>query len=76
MGEGKVTLTCGHSNVPPVGVWEPEIDREGNKCRSYSTYCPDCAERATLVMVRRIEALEADLARFRYPICEEGEGEE
>lgn len=84
MREGKVTLTCGHSNVPPVGVWEPEIDREGNRCRSYSTYCPDCAERATLVMVRWIEALEAEnnllreagqavLGRFGTPPWNEAE---
>ena len=60
MGEGKVTLTCGHTNETPVGVWEPEIDREGNRCRSYSKYCPVCAEDASLVMVKRIEELETE----------------
>ena len=63
MREGKVTLTCGHINEPSVGIWEPETDRHGNRCRSYSTYCPACAEEATRVMVGRIEELETKLAK-------------
>ena len=62
MSEGKLILTCGHTNMPLVGVWEPETDERGNRCRSYSTYCPACAEEATRVMVGRIEELEAKLA--------------
>ena len=65
MVEGKVTLTCGHTSATPVGIWEPEIDREGNRCRSYSTYCPACAEDASLVMVKRIEELEGEVAKAR-----------
>ena len=61
MSEGKVTLTCGHSTETSVGVWEPETDRHGNRCRSYSTYCPACAEEATRVMVERIEELEVEV---------------
>ena len=62
MSEGKLILTCGHTNMPLVGVWEPETDERGNRCRSYSIYCPACAEEATRVMVGRIEELEAKLA--------------
>ena len=64
MSEGTITLTCGHTDEPPVGIWEPEIDRHGNRCRSYSTYCPTCAEDASFVMVEQIEALEAKLVRY------------
>ncbi len=60
MSEGKLILTCGHTNMPLVGVWEPETDERGNRCRSYSTFCPVCAEDASLVMVKRIEELEAE----------------
>lgn len=70
MSEGKVTLTCGHTHETPVNLWEPEIDREGNRCRSYSTYCPACAEDASLVMVNRIEALEAEVELLREAVAE------
>ena len=60
MSEGKVTLTCGHTNETPVGIWEPWIDRQGQRCRSYSTYCPACATDASLDMVGLIESLEAE----------------
>lgn len=60
--EGKVTLTCGQTDEPPVGIWEPEIDRQGQRCRSYSTYCPDCAEASSLAMVELIEELKARAA--------------
>lgn len=65
MGEGEFILTCGHTNMPLVGVWEPETDERGNRCRSYSTYCPACAEEATRVMVGRIEELEAKVKEAR-----------
>ena len=58
MTEGKFTLTCGHTNETPVNIWEPWIDRRGKRCRSYSTYCPACAEASSLAMVERIEELE------------------
>ena len=64
MSEGKVTLTCGHTNETPVSIWEPDIDREGKRCRSYSTYCPACVEDASLVMVEQVEGLEAKLVRY------------
>ena len=70
MVEGKVTLTCGHTNATPVGIWEPEIDRHGNRCRSYSTYCPACAEDASFVMVEQIEALEAKVKRLREALAQ------
>lgn len=63
MSEGKVTLTCGHVNETPVHIWEPDIDRQGQRCRSYSTYCPACAENASLAMVEQIEGLEAKLTK-------------
>lgn len=71
MSEGKVTLTCGHINEPSVGIWEPETDRHGNSCRSYSAYCPACAEEATLVMVERIEELEAEVELLKKKEVEE-----
>lgn len=60
MSEGTITLTCGHTNETPVSIWEPEIDRHGNRCRSYSTYCPACAGDASLAMVKQIEELEEE----------------
>ena len=80
MTEGKVTLTCGHTHETPVGIWEPDIDREGQRCRSYSTCCPPCAEDASLAMVERIEELEAEnreLCRALWQISvPDTEGEE
>ena len=77
MTEGKVTLTCGHVNETPVHIWEPDIDRQGQRCRSYSTYCPACAEDASLAMVKQIEEIEAEnreLCRALWNIyAQEGE---
>ena len=77
MSEGKVTLTCGHVNETPVHIWEPDIDRQGQRCRSYSTYCPACAEDASLAMVKQIEEIEAEnreLCRALWNIyAQEGE---
>ena len=78
MVEGKVTLTCGHVNETPVHIWEPDIDRQGQRCWSYSTYCPACAEASSLAMVEHIEALEAEnreLCRALWDISAK-EGEE
>ena len=76
--EGKVTLTCGHVNETPVHIWEPDIDRQGLRCRSYSTYCSDCATEASLDMMGLIESLEAEnreLCRALWNISAQ-EGEE
>ena len=61
MGDGKIILTCGHAGAAQVGVWELDIDGEGGMCRSYSTYCPTCAEEATLRLVERAKAAEDKL---------------
>ena len=63
--EGKVTLTCWHTNMPSVNIWEPWIDRQGQRCRSYATYCPACAEDASLAMVEQIEEIEAENRELR-----------
>lgn len=70
MSEGKVTLTCGHTDEPPVGIWEPEIDRQGQRCRSYSTFCPVCAEDASLAMAEHIEEIEAENKRLWAALAE------